>query len=894
MRPAISMQKLSFDAPAESPQCLALRRATVAAGLDELALRRLLWLVNANPALRAHARTFANIGALLGSEIFAEEPIAWASAWKNDLADWRAICAWVAREGRALGRTAELAGFDADGGGDANPHLLKGAMRHGITTALWVCHPRGDQDLPSVSTDPVAERYFQLQAHVLAATLECRFRACSLDFYERYTGEQEQPIAPMPSRAVSPALRQLAEPAFDELVGSLPQKCATPEYAAALNRVDALTHKSPELAARATNHLSMMRAFFRRFVRMLDGWTPRPSSRPKPRVRSGYRAFAGVRGMFTPAGGSSHNDPDFPEIRGVPLYLAEKGPGDSRADLRELETSGLAPEEALEAVFLLHRTEDAAREFLAFRRRQLALDMQAQVLPFDNRNLTPDELQTVWQKTTYWLDRFIDDPSRNERNRIGAIAALGTQLMLSFGLQLDDISQLEFAWRLPEQDVALETLEELTLIVQAPTRGDWQGATACWFFVPALSPYYRTELDTRLEEIDRPGATGIVLPDHFGWSARLRGFFSLSPPTSARLIDLEQGVLTRATQKLLEQLSIPRITLAKISYALFGKLVAQNRGDLCLAWLLTYSRARTADPRLFYSRYGCARLSTAYGRAAHSLARDAGLRYVAGTVPAALTPADSEAGIGARFVLSQPALASLVAALEANLTDRYVDRDDPYVLMRYHNRFMLHTVLLQGMATGMRAVRSPDTFYLQWLARGQPLDGFDAGLADKSTDQDENARYVRIGPELCRQFGFLRYHMAHLATLPRFYLEAPSALRQFGPMHLLANSAMFVPVTPSALQQLILQITDYPIPANAHRAYLRTELVARDCPAEVIDAFLGHGSAGERAFGEFSSFHYPDHRAVIEPLLSAIRADVGLRAIESRLIPFSQRRPKRG
>jgi len=83
--------------------------------------------------------------------------------------------------------------------------------------------------------------------------------------------------------------------------------------------------------------------------------------------------------------------------------------------------------------------------------------------------------------------------------------------------------------------------------------------------------------------------------------------------------------------------------------------------------------------------------------------------------------------------------------------------------------------------------------------------------------------------------------------------------------------------------------TGYPVPENFHRAFLRTELLDRRASPEVIDAFMGHANAGEGPFEFLSSFDYSDYLDQIEPVIGAISAYLGLRPVESRLIPYTLR-----
>lgn len=61
---------------------------------------------------------------------------------------------------------------------------------------------------------------------------------------------------------------------------------------------------------------------------------------------------------------------------------------------------------------------------------------------------------------------------------------------------------------------------------------------------------------------------------------------------------------------------------------------------------------------------------------------------------------------------------------------------------------------------------------------------------------------------------------------------------------------------------------------NFHRAYLRSELIARGCPGEIIDAFMGHANRGELPFLRYSTFDYEKYRQQILGYLESIQTSL--------------------
>lgn len=74
--------------------------------------------------------------------------------------------------------------------------------------------------------------------------------------------------------------------------------------------------------------------------------------------------------------------------------------------------------------------------------------------------------------------------------------------------------------------------------------------------------------------------------------------------------------------------------------------------------------------------------------------------------------------------------------------------------------------------------------------------------------------------------------------------------------------------------------TTYALPFNTSRHYLRSTLLERGCPIEVINAFMGHYERGEEPWGRFSGFSPQVYRDVLNTILVKLLADDGWEAIQ--------------
>jgi hypothetical protein len=91
-------------------------------------------------------------------------------------------------------------------------------------------------------------------------------------------------------------------------------------------------------------------------------------------------------------------------------------------------------------------------------------------------------------------------------------------------------------------------------------------------------------------------------------------------------------------------------------------------------------------------------------------------------------------------------------------------------------------------------------------------------------------------------------------------------------------------VRPKLIEPLLKPYLD--VAANTHRRFLRTELVERHCPHEIVDAFMGHWQHGEEPFGQFSSFSFAHYVATLRRYLEPLLTEIGImQSISSRLSP---------
>lgn len=882
---------LNFDAPAKSPAHLALRKAAQDARLDVDALRTLLWLVNAHPLLLGHAKIFRNLHRILASPLFSRDAVTWAGTWTSSVEPWIQQCAWCWDSRVTLSRHNGLEALNNNSG--KHPLMDLGIVRHPVTASLWN-DAEPSKQLERLS-DVGLDAYSMLQGHVFAAYADSRFRLTTLEQYETYNGREEYPIAPTRCGSVSVALREFSFARFASIVAGFPAVASTLEFAESL-----LSHKPgyAALSARdqvlASNYFRRLTHFFGRFLAVRQGHRPaqtthsswHPGSKGGGSRHPGYVELPTSSDLLvhSPVDGSD-NDPDTPAKSGK-TYFSSGNEKDYK-DRASIEGSGLSPNELVDEIATLVPAKDLRSNLQGIRQQRLALEMRAQRLVHDYANLTPDEISTAWRIADEAIQSFKDSSAPTEDNRIAALAAIALKLSLAYGQSFKSVTNLRWASaEIIDEDLSQAFLERsLPCLLFVPPKHDdhWQLAG---LVQPPLTPDYATDLPSELEDIDPNPISPFVLPDCLSIGADLATCFPSGPKDHEHVFDVPTAELHQALSHLLAQTRNERITPHRLTGVLPSTICLLS-GDPLLGWVVQADQAAANEPRLFYTRCSIEKVQAAYFQAARRIGKYVGIRVIKPATDISPLP---KAVVGARFVINRESLQQLLGGLKTDLTAKDLDRESVEAVAIYHNCFMLYSLLYQALSTTIRAISTPTQLYTTW-ERFPSRRNFLTGLSDKESQHYEKSRLVVLQPGLLAQFKNLRNHHLQLKKQAGFRLKviAP-AIRACGPFYFIDDQGVAIPPSPDSVAKALLDFFDYPLPANFHRAFLRTELLEMGCPIEVLDAFLGHFNHGESPFGMYSTFDYENYAKQISEYLDRLHQEIGLTPVKSRVIPPELRR----
>ena len=906
---------MKFSAPVQAPAHQSLIAACTDAGFDPMALRRLLWLVNAHPELVAHAQVFEHVGALLASAqsmpgIFREQ------ALLDELPQWIELCRWISARRSALSQAPALALLDRKPQHDHDHPLLRhGVSRHGLVAALWNCHHAALIYPPDERNPFAAHRYFQLQLQTLASYMQARFsydqtRAGAgyggLEHYEHYDGPREWPIAPSPTSDVGLAIRELSLAEHDQVVSLLPEVQTAQDYAKAMANIDLSAWESADgKPDRIGRYLGSLKRYFARYAHLLtQGVVFRLYRRTRSeryntggrQRRPGYVNLPDVPGVFM----QNQQAPDFDEdlddfahFEATTVFIDIGLEEDEETSA--LEAAGLSPAESLEPAFQLYASQEIGTKLAELRRQQLAIEMHAQALPFVYATPTPVELRTLHAFLVRRVERHLAGNARNRTQaRLEGIGALILLTMLALGQPLHRVRELRFEVLEPGQTLSLRT-EHTTLILN-PGAGlgaalGTPTALVRGFWIPAIGPSYKTDLPEALSEMQQPPlAPGFLLPDCLGIGVLLTRFLGTEHRTNKRVFGIEPSTSKQSVKQLLSAPGLERLTPMRVSRTL-PTLLRSLGADATAAWLLCAETDRGDEPRMFYTQHRVDALIRLYQRASHRLARQLGISPAIKPAPLTVEPPVSDDGpavVGARFVAPLEVVRELLNTLSAEIRTSRRTPMSGAPLVDYHASYTLYTWLFQALATSMRALTSPRANTLFLASQDDAVHAFDAALSDKDDERSSRARLAIVDASLCLQLQNYRDHVDNLLQRLQPQIDRKRAT-DWQPFVVLDERRRLAPLTPAWVADQ-LAARGAPLPANFHRAFLRTQLLTHGVAGEVIDAFLGHFNEGESPFGRFSSFDYGLHRAQLMPALQSLHEALELVPLKSRLLHHLDRR----
>jgi integrase len=810
----------------------------LAQGHSTETLAEIFWLTNAHPHLIELPRIAQNLQAMLQSAQRAWE----ASFEECGLTDWLPVLRWIVGNRREISRVVGVGGEAED------PFQGKGMTRHPLYSSFWHRH-----------SDPDCEKKYRLlQAHMLVGHVRTlRARSKQAD-YEAYAGVEEWvPFTGGKLYGYFLGLRHFAVSSIDvgEALRSLSVEQPPKTFA----------QDRPKGTWKGWS-LTYAQAVLRGIRRFHD-------LRPWPKG-GGTRSRSGSYDYWMPHWQKigdglyrGQEDPwDADSSSAVISVPSAKSTRDAKQRLRELLNADEDPQEEPENELITAGLNEEAnlgsRAAVAW--NQVARRaMRNQLLPVGIQAASMAEIRGLLAGLAEEIQgqeklSGSSYPTDSDLRTLELTALLN--VMVWTGRSLKEAMGLRVS---PQNDSNPSRVETLAL-ASDNTGSYWRSlATLPHYVLPSRSD---SSLRRRVNKF-------IKLPDH-GAGETVRRFVDAREHKRGNPADPKSHILVFSNDEswYAELLNAALkafdpgewLTVSRVSQFLFHSVLRVTGGEVSLAALITGNPHSLAQTRLYYAMPRVRTLVTAYTQA---------VRGLLATEPAPSSVSE-KLHIGIAASPHPAALRGLLAELKADIK-KPPRKSNPASVSRYHNCFTLYTYLGLTLATGLRAIKL-------WQLPQFPIDS-DNGWTELLDKGRYKARPAWVPPSVRRQLSHLQGHTAGMPT--RFLSHHPKPPDGCVPSFLLSiadGELGSKGLGPSAVAALLAE-HHFQFPVNFYRRFMRTELLERECPAEVVDAWMGHWKEGEEPWGRYSTFSYARYVEELEPILNAVLRDVGFRPLRSHL-----------
>lgn len=306
-----------------------------------------------------------------------------------------------------------------------------------------------------------------------------------------------------------------------------------------------------------------------------------------------------------------------------------------------------------------------------------------------------------------------------------------------------------------------------------------------------------------------------------------------------------------------------RLTIDRVSNFLLNAIQHCERADITTAMMITGREAYTGTVPAHYTQQQINRLNIIYTNFWESV--------LGHTQPPSLQRHDINNITGSVFAPQRDCLITLVEQLYKALEDSMCTlKSSPQDLLPLHNNFTRYVAIMVAYATGIRAVTNP-------IPRFSDID-YDTGLfvlRDKDSEDGYHTRLMWCAPMCAEQLQLYWQHINKVvhkigSGRPDFYSGLTYDHNGESEVFFIQADKTPVSVTPQLLHAFNGLPCSFNLPDNAHRHYLRSTLLERNCPPEVLNAYMGHWSVGEEPWGKYSSlsaYNYRKHLAKHIPIM---------------------------
>ncbi len=806
---------------------------------DTELLRDILWLISAHCHLLALPKAVGMV-----QDILAKAPDNWQRTIKElGLQEWRPLLRWITDNEERLGKSIGIDFNTRHTASGANPILGSGAPTFPLYTCLCETPPPGNHRRP----------FIELVGQFLLAHVNATRITATRSDYEDGSPAPNWKLLPNGSNPAALAVRRLSEsPHLSQLL-KMPVQLAPVDF---VSELEDLPEPANELLARDQRQLF---SFLQKAWEITD-W--HGSGRGGTDGGVGH-AWVGGRWSFeaalsiepTPIGDETDPFSNWGKLSTVRPSIQ------SSRQVRALQASDLPEDEddldediVLSGFDCATGKRDLGSLAQVARAKAKHIAMHNQLLPWTYTGLAVQEIAQLVAALRKSFNAIGRKPRAEHLVTFETLFAL--HCMLWTGSDAQRIASIEWADSSSDEQNAALALDMI---------GDGNVKLLRWR-IRALTPHYETELHGNPDQL-RACQPMLELPDHIGLWPYVDALLKANPALEKGGQLLTQSASTLTTEIgrwLCNNLPDGRVTITKLVNTLWNRLYAEI-GDSTLASCITGNMHPLARVRLFYSTPNSDVLRRHYKHAIDQLSSQlySALNKEKIQVPVRLNDVSKFAALGARLCPTIAAVQHLFQRLgrDIKIAATYTDRPG---FIQYHNLLTLYTAQYFAYATTCRAIITP---YL-------PLQRIDlergiTWLSDKDDERHHKTRLIWINPALLEH---MTRYACHIETVRSQLDQQKVAASE--PIFFLTETFRPELVRPKSIEPRLVHYLE--VLANTHRRFLRTQLIERGCPPEVVDAFMGHWQQGEEPFGPYSNFSYGRFVQTLREYLLPLLADIGL------------------
>jgi len=842
---------LNFDivAPIDSPSIRLLLQRAEADGIDSQKIWEILWLVTADCHLLAFTTAASRLLTVLD-----QIPSTWQSAETDaQIMSWRPVLEWVVAEEDSL--TVEIGEHFSRKVNTAKHNPMRGSRSTEFPHYSVLCEP-----LPLGAP---GDLFILLTAQMLIAHVVAMREFSSVDDYRIDGKDKNWRFLPNGLSPAALAVRRLTETKYQHFLLELSPELPPQEFAQELSEGEPLANPVVE-----NDKLALSR-FLQKVWDLLD-WHGHDGGGSGGRSQGGHKWVGGrLEGFNLTIERQPGGDDDDPSTGWGTTDTVKFGDMSKRRKKARIKID-LPPdeddedEEVLLSDFDCSTTKPDAGAYARAARTKVRFMMRSnQLLPWDYGTLSRSEISGLHRKIDGEIKALFRIQEWTDLQTLEVEALLALEIMLWTGSD-------------PQRTALVKTCHEATerpdadLAIVIPKDGNPKNFR---WRIKVLRPDYMSEVSSTLGQI-RSQATTYDLPDLIGQADAVQKLLARRPQQmvgQTLFTHGEEELFAHIKKWLKQRFPDGRITANKIQWVLW-LTVHQMIGDPAIASCVTGTHHPLARVRLHYTSPWVLDIQNHYINAASSLSKHCETTHEVPGLKGDWMARSRNSSVGARLCPTLPAVRTMFTELKTDVT-RTAAYSDLAGFIEHHNLLTLYTVQFFAYNTACRAIVTP---YLRFdsidTASGR------ASLSDKDDDFCHKTRLVWI-PEP------LRHHMAayqaHLNQVKASRRHTPALLKE--PCLFLGSDNQLCLVRPKLIEPLLKRYLN--VEVNTHRRFLRTKLIERSCPPEIVDAFLGHWNAGEEPFGVFSSFSFDQYVSTLRVYLDPLLEEIGLtRPIVSRLV----------